>query len=124
MRTLLAVTLALVNSTAALAGPAMQFNASPARAVDGRALRALIEERIADRMIVIVKEPAACGERLSAPGFRLAGSRLELLYEVPAAGAAPCLATAVFTFRGLPEREFTVRAQRAGVRAPGGDPGT
>jgi hypothetical protein len=101
-------------------GAEMSFLSFSAVPVQGMALAARVEQRAGDRMVVRVSEPAHCDTRISAPEFALGGGELRLQYLVPAppVGAGACLATALFSFRNLPEAPVTVVASAQPVPAP------
>jgi hypothetical protein len=79
---------------------------------DGAPQRALVQSRTGDRMVVVVKQPAACGARLTDPHFALNDSVLRVGFRVPAAASsAPvCVATGIFTMKDLPSGSLSVLA--------------
>jgi hypothetical protein len=107
---------ALVSASATLsahASPSMSFLAAPAVQTEGAAQRGLLQAREGDRMVVVVKEPAACGERMSAARVAVIEGVVHVGFRVPAAGsAAPaCLATGIFTLKGVPSQPLFVLAE-------------
>ncbi len=97
----------------------MNFLAVPAMATVGLSPRDVFSARLGDRLTVVVREPAACGERAGEPSFELAGGRLAVHYALadePAGDAAPCTAVMAFTFRGLSQPGLAVVAR--GTRTP------
>ena len=92
-------------------GARMQFLASPAVPVSGTMNRRdFVQFRDGEVLQVVLHEPAPCGERPASPSFQVAGDRLFVGYRVaqPAGSGGNCLATAMFTFHGLPEGDFRV----------------
>jgi hypothetical protein len=62
-------------------------------------------------MQLILREPAPCGERPTAPAFGIEGQRLTLHYRVSAPNAATtCRSTVMVRFHGLPAGELEVVA--------------
>lgn len=113
MKRLIAVPVALAVSAAwsAPQSPSMHFLALAATQAPGSISSQLMQSRHRDRMVVVVKEPAACGQRLSAPSFAVDEGVLHLGYRRPAASAQQsCVATGIFTLKGLPQRPLTVAA--------------
>jgi hypothetical protein len=105
---------------AADAVPTMNFLAAPAVPLIGEPQPPIEHSRRADRMVVVVHEVAACGERLSSPRLALVGKELRLDYESPAPAPGTCVATGVFTIGNLPAEPLVVVAQARSVplRAP------
>jgi len=90
----------------------MHFLAAPAIPVQGTARGALAHVRTGDRMVVVVKEAAACGQRLGQPQAALANGVLRVGFSVPqTTDKANCLATGIFTLHGLPREPIMVTAQ-------------
>jgi len=107
---------ALISTGAAMAatsGPSMQFLAAPARQEQGALTPTRAQSRVGDRMVVVVKEPAACGQRLTDPHYVLNDGVLHLGFQVPAADAQAqtCIATAIFTLKGLPPEPVLVQTE-------------
>jgi len=90
--------------------PAMTFLAAPAIPLRTGIAPSVVHSRNGDRMVVVVRAPAACGQRLSRPGAVLESGAVRLSYRVPEDGERNCIATAVFALHGLPSREFEVVA--------------
>lgn len=107
---------ALVSTGAAMAatsGPSMQFLAAPAKQEQGALTPTRVQSRLGDRMVVVVKEPAACGQRLTDPHYVLSDGVLRLGFRLPAADAQAqaCIATAIFTLKGLPPEPVLVQTE-------------
>jgi len=94
------------------AGPVgMRFVGTPAVAGMGETKREIVQSRHADRMTVVVYEPAACGSRPIEPAASVSDGALNLRFKLTAGGAggaAPCVATAVFALRNLPQGELKI----------------
>jgi hypothetical protein len=106
-------TFAASGARAADAVPSMKFVATMAAPARGTPQRSITQSRSGDRMVVVVQEPAACGERPAAPSFDIDGQRLTIRYRVAApakAGPGACFATAIASFHDLPSGELKVVA--------------
>jgi hypothetical protein len=100
-------------ASASAAAPSMKFLSVPA-SIAPEAHAGVFEYRLGDALTVVVRERAHCGRRPSDPTFRVADGALRLGYNLPETSVmtsgAPCLATAVFTFKNLPEQRLHVLA--------------
>jgi len=92
------------------AQPAMTFLAAPAIPLHTGTAPSVVHSRHGDRMVVVVRAPAACGQRLSRPGVLLEHGTVRLSYRAPEDGERNCIATAVFALHGLPSGEIEVVA--------------
>ncbi len=106
----LAIMAATGTACAAAATPSMNFLSVAAVPVQGAAQGSVAQTRHADQMVVVVKEPAACGRRLSQPSAAIRDGMLQLGYVRPE-GATGCLATGIFTIKGLPRDALQVIAR-------------
>jgi hypothetical protein len=100
----------MVATAAAQAGPSMAFTSVPAVPATQSVRHAVMQSRAGERMVVVVKEPAACGARPTEPRFALDDGVLRVGFRLPAAAARTCVATAVFTMKGLPPEPVAVLA--------------
>ena len=114
----LAIMAATGTACAAAATPSMNFLSVAAVPVQGAAQSSVAQTRHADQMVVVVKEPAACGRRLSQPSAAIRDGMLQLGYVRPEV-ATGCLATGIFTIKGLPRDALQVVARaQAPVQQP------
>jgi len=104
--------LASLGATAApaQANPSMSFLSAPAVREQGVVQRTVMQSRAGDRMVVVVKEPAACGARPAAPRLALNDGVLHVGFSLPPTTTPACVATAVFTVKGLPSEPVSVLA--------------
>lgn len=91
----------------------MTFKGVPAVPTSGFHGQVVLQHRERDRLVVIVKDGANCGERPEGASFRLNGRSLQLNYGLPSIKAAsygesPCAATAIFTLKNLPPVDLRV----------------
>ncbi|HEX7156104.1 MAG TPA: hypothetical protein VF229_02755 [Burkholderiaceae bacterium] len=100
-------------ASASADAPSMKFLSVPA-SIAADAHPGVFEYRLRDALTVVVREHADCGQRPSDPSFRVVDGALRLGYSLPETSVmtsgAPCLATAVFTFKNLPEPRLHVFA--------------
>jgi hypothetical protein len=101
--------------------PTMTFLSVPAVASPGAVQAEVVQFRHGDAMVVVYRQPAACGERPSQPWFDAQQSALQIGYSLPndvaAAADGGCFAAGIFAFKGLPDRALQVVAQT--TRQPG-----
>ena len=92
--------------------PTMTFLAAPA--VAGAAGQpAMRQLQRGDTATIVLRDSAACGQRASSPAFEIQGDELQLHYRLPAMATqgGGCVATSVFTFKGLPDRALRIAAR-------------
>lgn len=93
--------------------PTLKFTSVPVMEKIGAGEHKLYPYRSEDKMIVIVVDPIACGQRPSNPHFHVDGNKLILRYDLSPApeGAARGLCTAHSTFEinNMPDRDLQVQ---------------
>lgn len=103
-------------------GPiSMRFVGTPAGVGMGEAKREVVQSRHADRLTVIVYEPAPCGSRPVEPVAALSEGTLNLHFKLrpaPTTSEGACVATAVFALRNLPQRELQIAVEAVKEEAP------
>src|SRR5271165_733818 len=108
----LAIVPAAVFADPPAGAPTLKFTSIPVVEKIGAGKHEVFPYRIEDKMVIIVVDPIACGQKPIDPKFNLKGNRLTLQYELtkaPAqAGGPPCTAHSTFEINNIPDRELEV----------------
>jgi hypothetical protein len=94
------------------AAPSMKFTSIPVSEKIGSGEHKLFPYRAEDKIVVIVVDPIACGQKPVKPSFRIEGNKLLLRYELTQApaGAAgkDCTAHSTFELDRMPHQDLQV----------------
>lgn len=100
-------------------GPTMTFTSVPAIARSSAGSPGVTHFRHLGQMVVIAKQAAQCGQRPTDPSMNLNSGTLKLGYGVAGGETSQqgCVATGIFTVKGLPDEALTVAADSHPVAA-------
>ncbi len=112
---ILGATVCIGTAFASPGAETMKFLSVPAVASVRSAQPEVQQVRSQNVMTVVFRQAAPCGQRPSDPWFERSGDTLHLGYRVAAPAAdsrqPACVATGIFTIKGLPEQPYHVLAQ-------------